>query len=100
MIKKTKVGGLLIDAKFRESGSMVKDGKEITWDAGFQIAVILLEDTQPKKFMVFTDRAKAIQAKLDSVHWGALVELEINGKKVTDVIVLEDVLQRFYEEEA
>lgn len=94
--KSQAVGGILLKAWYRPAGSMDKDGKKISWDAGYQIVIVPFEEEHIQKHMVRPDCVDAIKAQLDTVHWGCLIELELDGKKVKSVEVVTDSLKEVY----
>lgn len=92
------IGGLLLNIKLRKAGSMEKDGKQVVWDDAHQITYVPFEEERNiKKATIKPSCVDEIVKKLDSVHWGALIELELSNNLVTDVVVVEDVLADFYE---
>lgn len=95
--KSQGTGGLLVKTWRRPKGKMEKNGKIIEWVEGFQIVIVEFEGDQIKKYLADPACADQIEAQLDAVHWGALIELELSNKKVVRVNVLEDALKDFYE---
>lgn len=94
--------GLLIELKHRKAGQMTdeKTGKPITWDEADQIVILPFDSTKGYLQKTSLDPAASvkIQAKLADAHWGAVVELTIDNRTVTDVEVLLDALAAFYED--
>lgn len=98
MIGQKRFIALLLNAKDRKEGSMIKDGKTIAWGAGFQLVTLGLGEDQIQKYMVAPDCVEKVRAKLEQLHWGCAVELKIVNKKVCDVTVLDDVLKDYCDE--
>ena len=97
--KAKNIGGLLTDSKWRENGEMEKDGKVIQWPKRFMISVLPFEESRNiLKYAVHPKHAERIEKQLADIHWGCLVELEIDGREVVNVNVINDVLADFYEE--
>lgn len=94
--KSEDVGGLLVKAGHRDAGNAVINGKNVSWDACYQIGIVPLEESGIKKYPVSDGQASRIQKKLDSVHWGAFVALKLEGRKIVDVEIISDCLEQFY----
>ncbi len=92
-----RIGGLLVKAWFRPAGEMEKNGKIIQWDKIFQIILVLFEEDRIQKYAVAPEYVEQIQKQLDAVHWGCLIELELNGNKIIDITIVDDALKNFYE---
>ncbi|MCB6415745.1 hypothetical protein LI221_11845 [Faecalimonas umbilicata] len=102
MITKRSQGtkGLLVKAGFRPAGKMDKDGKTISWEDAYQIVLLPFEeDKGVKKYTIDSNYTDEIMAKLETIHWGCLVELEFANKKVIALNIVDDVLKNFYEAE-
>lgn len=96
--KRISTGGLLAGFKFRKAGQMDKDGKLISWGDAHQIILLPFEDEKGlRKYTVDPICVDEISKKLEAVHWGCLIEMDISNNLVTDVTVIEDVLNDFYE---
>lgn len=93
--------GLLIELKHRVAGRMTDEkGRLIEWDEGDLIVVLPLDSTKGylQKSVLDPAASEKIQDKLADAHWGAVVELTIDNRMVTDVEVLLDALAAFYED--
>lgn len=92
--------GLILKAGIRKAGKMDVDGKEISWSEGYQIVALPLEDESGKirKFIVEPSCVDKISQQLDSIHWAALIEIELQGRNAIAIEVLDDVLNDFYEQ--
>ena len=90
----TVVRGLLLQDGYREAGEAVIDGKTVTWEAGFIVALLSLYDEKGKtrKYPVDPKYVPAIEAQLAEISWGSVIELDMSGKFVTGVTVLLDWL--------
>lgn len=88
------ITGLLLNAKRRDAGSMEKDGKRITWDDADQLILLPLESPTGKitKINMNPNFADAIYKATEEVCWGALVEVEKDGRNAVSVTVLNDWL--------
>lgn len=96
-----KTRGLLIELKHRTPGRMTDEkGRIIEWDEGDLIVILPLDSTKGylQKAVLDPVSSEQIQDKLADAHWGALVELTIDNRMVTDVEVLQDALAAFYED--
>lgn len=93
--------GSLIELKHRNAGQMTDEkGRLVKWDEGDLVVILPLGSTRGylQKAVLAPDASEKIQAKLADAHWGAVVELTIDNRMVTDVEVLLDALAAFYED--
>lgn len=101
--KKKNIGGLLLANKRRKAGQMERDGKVIEWTDREQITLLLFEgenERSIRKYSVNPHYEKQILQVLDSLHWGALIELDFSdNNEVISLTVVEDILKDFYEGE-
>lgn len=97
--KQQNIGGLLTDIKNRQAGEMERDGKIISWEERKQIFLLPFEEGRNiVKYCIAPDAVEKVLSNLENVHWGCLVELELNSKRdVISVTVVSDVLKDFYE---
>lgn len=102
MQKKNNFGGLVIAVKHRKAGSMERDNKTITWNERFQVVLISFEGENERairKYSINPEHEKKILQTLDSIHWGCLVELDLENGEIISLTVVEDILKDFYESE-
>ncbi len=92
MIRRKQEGGLLLDAKYRTDGEAEINGRHVEWSAGYVLTYVPFESTQVTKRIVDPDMAENVEKALESVHWGALIALELKGKNVVNVAVEADPL--------
>lgn len=94
---------VLLALKHRKGGSMLSEkGEKIEWSDADQLVVLPFEDTKGyvKKLTLDPTRSQAIQDKLLSAHWAAVVEVTLNDeRKVVDVNVILDSMESLYDEE-
>lgn len=98
--KNNNIGGLLLATKHRKAGLMEKDGKTIEWSEREQIILILFEGDDAKairKYSIAPSYEEKILQGLEKIHWGCLVELELEAGEVVAVSIMEDALKNFYE---
>lgn len=88
------ITGLLLNTKHRAPGSMEKDGKTITWGDADQLILLPLESPTGKimKINMSPDFVDAIYKATDEVCWGALVDVETDGRNAVSVTILDDWL--------
>ncbi|WP_270457744.1 hypothetical protein [Faecalimonas umbilicata] len=96
--KQQKAKGLITCQRFRKAGQMA-DGSR-TWQDAYQIFLLPVEEKEIFKYILDEDAVPFINKALETVHWGALVELELNtAGNVTGVQVIDDIFASYYEEE-
>lgn len=82
--------GVLLNNEDRKAGSFVDDkGNKRDYDAAHVLSVIQLGDRRGlvKKFSVLPELEDSIRRQLETVSWGALVTLQFDGNRVSDVSV-------------
>ncbi len=94
------VTGLLVKVGLRPAGDMIKNGEKISWSEAFQIVIVPFEDESGKvrKFTVEPSCIEKIERQLNTIHWGCLVQLALDNRKVTAVEILDDILSNYYEQ--
>lgn len=94
---------VLLALKHRKGGSMMNEkGEKIEWSDADQLVVLPFEDTRGylKKLTIDPACSPAIQDKLLSAHWGAVVEVTLNdNRSVVDVELLLDAMAELYSDE-
>lgn len=86
--------GILLADRAREAGSSMIDGKQISWEAGYIVTILLYgerKSTAIRKYVVANDAVKSVSSLLQNVSWGSLVELQLDNNKVIDVNVIFDL---------
>lgn len=92
--RKQTITGLLLNTKHRDPGSMEKEGKLIQWGDADQLVLLPLESATGKimKINMNPDFAKIIYSITNDVCWGALVEVETDGRHAVSIEILSDWL--------
>ena len=100
--KKKNIGGLLLAVKHRKAGSMERENKVIEWADRYQIVLLSFEGENERairKYSISPSYEKNILKGLDLVHWGALLEIELDSSEIVSLTVVSDILKDFYESE-
>lgn len=84
---------LLLSERKVDKGSFVsKQGKTVEYDASYKITVLPLSEKEIQEYKVAKDFESMVEKTLNDLHYGALVELSFEGKVVTNVRVLSDLV--------
>lgn len=100
MLKKFKPDHyIVVGAKHRPAGKGIIHGEERVWDKADQIICVAVEDEKCQlwKFTIAPNRVPEIWPQITNLYWGALVELEFDGRLVNDIHILCDWLGDFIE---
>lgn len=83
---------LLSERRVKKGNFVSKQGETVEYDASYKITVLPLNDKEIHEYKVAKDVESMVEKSLDDLHYGALVELSFEGKVVTDVRVLSDLV--------
>lgn len=90
---------LALGLKLRSKGQMTdpKTGELITWTEATMLQYLPLGMTEGeiRKSAIAPEALVKVQNALIEVHWGAVVELTIENRQVTEIEVLMDPLSAF-----
>ena len=94
MIKqKKKETGILVDEKRVQSGSFTaKDGKVVEYPDSHKLFILPVNQNEVQTYKALKSAELEIEKSLCDAHFGALIELTFEGKNVTAVKVLCDLL--------
>ena len=83
---------IVINTRHRDAGESEINGKLVTWEGGYAVTLIQFEDSkgQARNYIVEPEYVPEIEAILATIHWGALVNVELRDRHIIDLTVLHD----------
>lgn len=98
----SNIRGLLLELRHRNVGSMPdpKTGEIITWPEADQIVIYPWEFTkgEPRKYTISPDYLPKLRQILADAHWGAVVDLSLEDRKVNGVELVLDPMATLLDE--
>ncbi len=82
-------GILLHDGPRKAGKGTDKEGKSFEWEAGYVVSVVPMGDQrgQVKRHLVAPELEESIRKQLETVSWGSVITLRLNGKYITGLTV-------------
>ncbi len=93
-----KTQGILLHDGPRKAGKGTdKDGKPFDWEAGYVVSFLPMGDQrgQVKKYLAAPELEESIRKQLETVSWGSVITLRLNGKYIIDLTVDLDWASKF-----
>ena len=86
------IRGLLLRDGLRPAGESIIDGKKVVWNDAYTISLLPLGDErgEVRKLNVSPECVNNVEKLLADANWGTVIDLETNGKLVTEVNIVLD----------